>query len=319
MSQALRPAIEIAPGLTEEVVSIPSGDTTLCGNLIVPSQPSGVAVVFSHGWSGNRSGPHDLVTRLARELATHRHASLRFDFRGRGESGGKGLETTLTTMADDLSAAAGYMSQRSPAAKLVILGICSGGNVAVGSLRRLPDVAGLVLLSVYPFSDGDAFSRDVHRTWHFARQYWQKALRGETWKRLFRGDVRVLQVLNVLFGHYLRKRKKEDLKQVASTGGTQSAPTQDESRKSGKGPPKKHLASLTKQVWGLMVYGSSDPDAPAGRQYFETYVQQHDLPITFVELAGANHNFSSLAWKTELAEMTTEFCDALSVDTPQRP
>lgn len=67
-----------------------------------------------------------------------------------------------------------------------------------------------------------------------------------------------------------------------------------------------------------MIYGSSDPDANAGRQYFETYVKQHDLPITFVELAGANHNFSSLAWKAELVEMAVGFCNALSADTLQR-
>ncbi|MBT3375650.1 MAG: alpha/beta fold hydrolase [Lentisphaerae bacterium] len=312
MSQALIPVIEVAPGLTEQTVSIPSADTALCGNMLTPGSASGVTVVFSHGWSGNRSGPHDLVTQLARTLGTHGHASLRFDFRGRGESGGQGLETTLTTMADDLTAAVAFASENASAKRLVVLGICSGGNVAVGSLPRLKGVEGLILLSVYPFSDGDAFSRDVHRTWHFARQYWQKAMRPETWKRLFRGDVRVFQVLNVLFGHYMRKRKKEDMEDATRKTGAQSAPTQGESRKSGKEPPKKHLVSLKEGVRGVMIYGSADPDAAAGRRYFETYVEAHDLPIAFTELAGANHNFSSVPWKAEIAEQAVSFCNSLA-------
>lgn len=303
----LTSTVALTPTVQEESVRFTVASAALVGNLTVPAEPRDVGIVFVHGWSGNRSGPHGLITTLARALAQAGYPSLRFDFRGRGESEGEGLAASLSTMATDLTGATTFMQQRCGAKRIVLFGICSGGNVAIGTLPQLQDVAGLVLLSVYPFSDGDAFSRDVHRTWHYAREYWRKAMRPDTWKRLVRGDVHVAQVFNVLFGHFLRKRKKKGFAEPAKPKA--SAPSREESRLSDKPPPKKYLVHLSKQTPALMVYGAADPDAKAGRDYFEAYAQEHDLPVEFVEIPDANHNFSSVAWTSELAALALAFCD----------
>ena len=183
----------IADGVVEEAVTFPVGGSALRGNAAFPADPAAAAtgVVFMHGWSGYRDGPHGLLTFLARRLAAAGHVTLRFDARGRGESEGDGLAASLVTMADDVAAASEWLVARHRLRRLVYLGMCSGGNVVIGCLPRLPKASGLVLLSVYPFSDGDTFGRDVHRTWHYAAVYLRKACRGETWGRLFRGDVQI--------------------------------------------------------------------------------------------------------------------------------
>ncbi len=327
----LEPRLDLGQGVVEEAVGFLVEGTLVAGTLALPAGDAALGVVIAHGWSGYRSGPHGLLTFLARRLAGAGYPTLRFDFRGRGESGGEGLQTSLVSMADDLVSASEWMAARCRVKGLVYLGLCSGGNVAIGALKRLPRARGLVLLSVYPFSDGDAFSRDVHRTWHYAGVYLRKALRGETWSRLVRGDVHVGQVLNVLFGHFLRRgrnrRKEEGASCAASPGAPGPAATaavsraaapgrtakaaSAESRLQGKEPPRRHLANLTPDLPALMVYGTADPDAPAARRYFGDYAREHGLPIEFVDIPDASHNFPSLAWKARVADLAVEFVGRL--------
>jgi pimeloyl-ACP methyl ester carboxylesterase len=322
---AFAPRLDLDQGTVEEVVSLTVNGALVCGNLVRPAQPRSVGVVLVHGWSGYRSGPHGVLTCLGRELAAAGYPTLRFDFRGRGESGGDGLESTLVTMADDLVAASAWLATRCGVERLVYLGLCSGGNVTIGTLPRLPLARGLILLSVYPFSDGDAFGRDVHRTWHYGGVYLRKALQGDTWRRLCRGDVHLSQVANVLFGHFLKKgrnRRKEGDSAATATApapppsgaaglGRTAKATATESRGQAKEPPKKHLANLRPDLPALMVYGTADPDAPAALTYFGDYARAKKLPVTFLEIPDASHNFPSMALKAQLAQLATDFLQRL--------
>ena len=89
------------------------------------------------------------------------------------------------------------------------------------------------------------------------------------------------------------------------------SPTREESRKARKEPPRRHLANLRRDLPALMLYGTADPDAPAARKYFGGYAREHDLPVTIVDIEGANHNFSAAAWTRDIAERTIAFCTRL--------
>ncbi len=313
MSEQLEPRIHISPTVEEEAVAFPVAGETVRGNLLLPREPKDAGVVFVHGWSGYRSGPHGIHTAMARRLAEEGYPSLRFDFRGRGESEGNGLESTLLTMAEDLRVASRFFSQQCGLRRLAYFGMCSGGNVAIGALPNLPLAHCLVLLSVYPFSDGDTFSRDVHRTWHYMNVYFHKALHGDTWRRLCRGDIHLRQVLDVLFGHFLNRggnRAKEGEDRPAETGPEKPRTARaalTESRTRDGEAPQKHLANLRANCPALMVYGEADPDAPAALKYFGDYAAEHALPIEFVRIAGASHNFPSRRWKEEIGDLAVEF------------
>ena len=316
MSARFHTEIRTEDGLLERAVDFDVRGCTLRGNVVRGEESASVGLIFVHGWSGYRNGPHGLIPYLARRSAREGYPSLRFDFRGRGESEGEGLETSLPGMAEDLVAASEWFADELHLRKLVYVGLCSGGNVTIGTLKRLPLAAGLVLFSVYPFSDGDAFGRDVHRTWHFARIYLHKALQGETWRRLFRGDVHLLRVLDVLFGHFVHRKRNQEKEEAGqeteeekrSVPAAQTAkPSAAESRLQGKEAPRDHLANLRAGLPALMIYGTADPDAAAAQRYFGEYAEEKNLPVSFVTIEGANHNFSSMAWKQRLFDLTLAF------------
>ena len=291
--------------ITETHVFLQSGAATLSGVLALPAQGSLQGVfLFSHGWAGNRNGPANLLTTLARALAAEGYATLRFDYRGRGESGGDGLATTLATMAEDLASAASFIRTETGIDAISVLGMCSGGNVAIGALPNLGKLQRMVLLSVYPFSDGDSFGRDINRSRHFLGVYLRKACCLENWKRVFTGDASLSRVFRVIFRPFLKRGENR-----AKEGGvgTLVKAASCESRNSAAPPPVKHLAKLRKDIPILMLYGTADPDAAAARKYFGEYARKNALPISFAEIQGANHNFSSQTWQQQVLEIITNF------------
>jgi len=313
---ALHSVARLACDAEEYAVTFRVDDQTLVGNLVVPEKScrQSIGVVFVHGWSGVRGGPHGLLTYLARTLANDGFSSFRFDLRGRGESEGDGLTVNLPSMAADLVGAVSCFQERTNVAAVVLAGMCSGGNVAIGTIPQLPRLAGLFLLSVYPFSDGDSFGRDMNRTWHHLRTYWHKLWMPETWRKLRRGNVNFRQVYNVLFGHFRKKKVTADGSGTSYPSGADE--TADVKDKEQTGPPQKHLEKLRVGVPVRMVYGTADPDAKTARAYYEAFANRHSLPVDFVEINGANHNFSSMAWKQQLSELAVAFCRETSVSDP---
>lgn len=298
----LCPSVALGPGLREEAVAFTVAGERVCGQLILPAQPAPVALLFLHGWGGVRGGPHDLLTTLARTLGDTGVASLRFDFRGRGDSEGDGLAASLAGMAEDGLAAAALLQQRTGVKRLLLVGICSGGNVGIGMLDRLPSVSGLFLLSVYPFGDGDSFRRDAQRSAHFLREYTRKLLLGSTWRRLVRGEVDLAAVWRVL-SRPLRRRFAK--KSAAASATSVAVPSPSAPATPPASSPLDHLR--TRKMPVQMLYGGADPDYAASLAYYQAFATRHHYPLTFTTLPGASHNFYSLAWKAELAERLQQF------------
>lgn len=310
--QLIQQVTESAPGILSSVVTCTVNGSPIRGILTRPSGQPTHLLVFSHGWSGNKSGPGSLLKYLADTLAAKGCACLRFDFRGRGESGGDGLNASLATMSEDLQAAVKYAESLTGIHNPVIVGMCSGGNIAIGTLPNLPEVHALFLLSVYPFSDGDSFGRDVHRTWHFLRVYLHKACSLDSWRRLFKGEASLARVFRVLFRPFLKRgenRQKEEGQNARAPGKSAKASTHESrlQQQNGSEPPRKYLANLKPDIRATMLYGTADPDAAAALSYYGAYVNQHKLPIVFSSIEGANHNFSSAEWHENVASAAADF------------
>jgi pimeloyl-ACP methyl ester carboxylesterase len=287
-------AVALSPQVNERPVEFTVDGQAVRGILttVVDSQP--VALLFVHGWGGVRGGPHNLLTHLARAAGEAGCCSLRFDLRGRGESDGAAPAACLASMAADTVAAAECLKSDCGVCNIVIVGICSGGNIAIAVCDRVPDVRGLFMLSVYPFSDGDNFGRDVRRTVHFIKVYWDKLWRRQTWDKLVRGEIFFGSILRVLFGHYQR----------------------DQRQASGDGTPASPLESLRQHpVPVTIIYGAADPDYQASFDYFAEFASKSGVDIGFHTIPGANHNFYSEAWKQEITGELLEFIAAVSAQT----
>lgn len=241
-----------------------------------------VGVLFLHGLGGLRSGPHGLLTQLSRDVLAQGYCSLRFDFSSRGESdSGKEDLTTLPDMAEEALAAYKFLLTTLKLDAVVVVGLCSGGNIGIGILDRMPACRGLFLLSVYPFSDGDSFRRDAQRTAHFVAVYWRKLWQAQTWQKLMGGQIGWSGIARTLFGHLRR----------TSDDGITEAGEQD---------PRANLSGYRGLV--MMVYGDADPDFTASFDYYQTYAEKAGIPLRFSCIKGANHNFYSCAWKQQISD-----------------
>ncbi len=105
------------------------------------------AVVFFHGFTGNKVEAHRLFVECARRLCERGIACLRFDFRGSGDSEGDFVDmTVLGEVADARAALAWVRAQTGVDAKRIgVVGMSMGGLVAAYALGDDPGVRAAVL------------------------------------------------------------------------------------------------------------------------------------------------------------------------------
>jgi pimeloyl-ACP methyl ester carboxylesterase len=279
----LAPSAAIA-GLTAEALSFDSGEQRCHGVLYRPAGEVERAVLLLHGWSGYRVGPGQLLTKAARALAAAGYAAYSFDFRGRGESQWEVGQASLNSMIRDAARAVPVVCQRCGASRVTLLGLCSGGEVAIGASLSEPAIDSLALWSAPIFSGNFDFARRARRGRKMIAEYWRKLGRRETWAKLLGGRLNLRLIARAVGGG----RSAED------AGVADKAPdtaTQMKAFEAFKGPL-------------LLLYGGNDPETPPSREFYREFVERVGLPHRFGEVAGANHNFYSLAWQQELLAAT---------------
>jgi uncharacterized protein len=258
-------------------------DVTLRGVLNAPDGAS-IGVVFVHGWSGYRAGPHRMFVNTARRLAEAGVASLRFDLRGRGDSDGEFAAADLDGMIDDLLAAAEFLKAETGVGRVVPLGICSGGNVTLGAASLDKAFAGMILWSVPLFAPQKPKTDRARRSAFFLVEYAKKAFRRETWAKLFRGKI--------------------DFRGVAKT-------VKGRDKVEGRNP-KDSARDVMSDLVGfeapaLFVYGSRDDEAIGAPEYYRQFCATHAIPATLHTVEGANHSYYSVAWENEVIETTSDW------------
>ncbi|MFP4056078.1 MAG: alpha/beta fold hydrolase [Candidatus Brocadiia bacterium] len=259
-------------------------DGRLVGILHEPEgQARGAGVVFIHGWSGYRAGPHRMFVEAARRLCAQGYHALRFDLRGRGDSEGQVAATDLDGMVDDARAARRFLLQETAVAATYWLGICSGGNVALGAASLEKDVDGLVLWSTPLFAPQKSRGQEAVRRGMFFVEYARKLFRRETWAKVLRGRVRLGIIARILFG---RREPAE-----------------------GQRDPKDSRRDVMADLRGyrgraLFVYGSKDDEAVGAPGYYRAFCRQEGIPARFHTVEGANHSYYSVAWTEEVLDRT---------------
>ncbi len=196
--------------LNEEFAQFSVGGQRVYGMLHRPAGDAPThgwpSVILLHGFTGSRTSDHRLFPLLSRHLAARGIASLRFDFRGSGESQGDFSEMTVTREVEDTLAAFEYV-RRQPGLdpqRVMLLGFSMGGLVAAQSATQarphrlalwapaLPDLW-------LPFLRGGFLPATVtdYNGWPLGRDFLQEVTRlrpldaAATWggeARVFHGD-----------------------------------------------------------------------------------------------------------------------------------
>ena len=161
------------------------GDDSLVGVLAAPEGPAReTALLVVVGGPQVRAGSHRQFVQLARHLAAHGHAALRFDVRGMGDSGG--TPAGFEHLHEDIAAAIdALMRQRPEVRRVVLWGLCDGASAALLYLHRTRDarVGGLVLLNPWVRSP-QTLARATLR--HY---YMQRLMQPGFWRKLLGGSV----------------------------------------------------------------------------------------------------------------------------------
>ena len=132
----------------EETIRIASGDVTLDGRLSAPAGvTSGAVVCHPHPQYGG-SMENDLVIALTEALGGAGFATVRFDFRGVGASGGHYDDGRGEV--DDVRAAAALLRDRLAVPRVVLVGYSFGSVMALRAGTAEPDATTSVVAIAPP-------------------------------------------------------------------------------------------------------------------------------------------------------------------------
>lgn len=176
--------------MTAQDVTITAGDITLAGTYTSPdsTEPHPAALILAGSGPLDRDGnasriPLNVSRDLARMLAAHGWASLRFDKRGVGASSGDYLRAGFYDEIDDAAAALAWLVSRPNVSTVVVIGHSVGATIASELAVRQESVDGIVLLSV------TAQTGESTLTWQAAQIAPTLPAPARTLLRLMRTDV----------------------------------------------------------------------------------------------------------------------------------
>ncbi len=147
---------------SREAVTIFNQNQKIFGMLHRPLHTSEAPplVVFCHGFASNKIGTNRCYVTLAEQLSKAGFASLRFDFRGSGDSEGAISQMTFEDFISDAVAVL-EMARTLPgidSQKIALFGSSLGATVSVFAAARFQKIAAMVLWA--PIAEGARWMRD---------------------------------------------------------------------------------------------------------------------------------------------------------------
>ncbi|WP_426167269.1 hydrolase 1, exosortase A system-associated [Pseudoduganella sp. S-14] len=290
----------------DQALSFACGGDTLVGILSPAPGPATRGVLVIVGGPQYRAGSHRQFTLLARQLAARGIPVLRFDYRGMGDSDGaaRGFEQVDA----DVAAAIDAFQAAVPGLREVVLwGLCDGAAAALFYGHRDARVRGLVLLNPWArTAAGLARSTLKH-------YYWQRLRDPALWRKVASGRFAAGAALRSLLGMLGAARQP-----APAAAPAQAAPAIP---RDGSAPPLSadlpaRLLEAMQRFRGrvLFIFSGADLTAQefldmtkASRRWQQLLagpaVQQHTL-------AGADHTFSTRAWRDQVADWTAQWVQA---------
>lgn len=116
---------------------------------LVKNEDKAPAVIMCHGFAGNKAGRYRIYVSMAEALAKMGIISLRFDFRGSGDSEGDFSDMTLEGEVSDAINGLEFLRKNKDVdpKRIGLLGNSFGGAVAVIAASRFGNVKSMALLA----------------------------------------------------------------------------------------------------------------------------------------------------------------------------
>ncbi len=261
----------------------------LVGIVAAPSAPASLGVVIVVGGPQYRVGSHRQFTLLARHLASQGFTTLRFDYRGMGDSTGE--QRTFEDVAPDICAAIDALIAQCPAVRSVALwGLCDAASAAMLYAPSDHRVRALALAN--PWARGE----DTYARTQLKHYYLRRLLSADFWRK-------------VLSGRFNPRRASADLRNNISQATTRSS-----TRNSSNDYRIQMLQSMQNfRGHTLLLLGAQDLTG----QEFLTYLAAQPAhqqrwqggDVHRVEIADADHTFSRISWHRQMEEATARWLE----------
>lgn len=252
-----------------------------CGVLIVVGGPQ------------YRVGSHRQFLLLSRRLAAEGYPVMRFDCRGMGD--GSGAIRGFEEIGDDIAAAIDAFRRSCPTVRRIVLwGLCDAASAALLYVEAKADerVAGLVVLNPWVRSESS-----LAKT-HLKHYYGQRLLQREFWWKLLGGRMEILKSVRGLLRNALLARRP--------AGRAESRSFQERMADGWRRFPGSVLLILSGQDYTakeFLEFVAANP----GWSEITTAAR-----VRRIDLADADHTFSSRDWRSQVETATLEWLDTLS-------
>lgn len=279
---------------TEQAHSFACEGETLTGILSVPETPGRLGVVIVVGGPQYRVGSHRQFVLLARSLARAGYATLRFDYRGMGDSSGEARD--FNSVTTDIAAAIRLLQQAVPGVERIALwGLCDAASAALLYAGNTPDgrVCGLCLLN--PWVRSEASLARAHVKHYYRDRLRQKAF----WLKLLRGGVATAAIAGLW-------------RNLQMMGGAERSGTRGEGKTFQQG-----MAEAWRQYPGsiLLLLSGQDYTAKEFLEHVGTDEKWSGLlaqaNVLRADIADADHTFSSQHLRAQVEEATVAWLETL--------
>lgn len=281
---------------SESAIAFACNGDTLFGILHRPETALARGLVVVVGGPQTRVGSHRQFVLLARSLARGGVPVLRFDHRGMGDATGQ--SRNFTGIESDIRVAIDQLCESVPAVREVALwGLCDAASAILFYAHRDPRVTGIVLANPWARTEEGAARAYLHD------YYLRRLVDANLWRKILHGEFKARACLSS-FGTMLRKAFGRGAESVTfSTGGAGAAPF----------PLREQMLDGLRRYRGrvLLIVSGNDltarefKDMIAGSRSWRRLLG--NPRVCRRDLAEANHTFSRVAWRDQVARWTLEW------------
>jgi len=286
-------------GYSEQALLFECETEKLIGVLSTPAvgiAPASIAALIVVGGPQYRVGSHRQFVLLARRLAAAGFPTLRFDYRGMGDS--DGAPRSFEHAEADIRSAIDILLSTCPSIRtLVIWGLCDAASAALMYCSDDQRVSGLVLLNPWARSDASLAAA------HIKHYYRARLLDADLWRKLVSGrfDWRAsIRSLADGLSAVMRRRT------IPAREPTASAPFQT------------RMAAGWHRFGGqiLLILSGRDLTAKEFVEYARSSGAWRDWlgkpNVTRLELESADHTFSDLSEQRQVEDLTLAFLSRIA-------
>ena len=289
---------------TEQAVVFNCDESRLVGIVTLPETPAETGVVIVVGGPQYRAGSHRQFTLLARHLAKQGIASMRFDYRGMGDSEGEMRNFEL--IDDDIRAAIDTLLRHIPEVHRVVLwGLCDAASASLFYAYTDTRVGGLVLLNPWVHTETGASRARIK---HY---YLSRLLQRSFWMKLISGGVKLGSSIGDL---------AKSAQNVVS-GADKTAGISANAMHGSSGYIRKMLEGMEHFKGEVMIILSGNDLVAQEFEYLVSHESQwkktfNSSSVIKNKLIGASHTFSSQVWRRQVEQWTIELIHKLQKDSP---